>query len=110
MKHWVEGIWTRSPSEGLRWRLLESDTRELCTRWLPDGPEEDQPLDRGGWTEDEFRDATGFSYGVLWCRATEGWLGEITGADIDRARTKLDTVPPSRPRARTLPRYHFVAA
>jgi len=108
--HWVEVVWTREPGEALIWRLVESDTGELCRRWLPSEDFEAVPLDAGGWPRDEYHDAIGFSYGVLWCRAAEGLLGELTCDDIDRARSKLDTAPPSRPRARTKPSYRFEAA
>jgi hypothetical protein len=110
MTNWTEIVWTREPGQEVIWRLIESSTGELCRSWLPGRPAEPLPLDRGGWSRDEYLDAVGFSYGVLWARATEGFLPGLTGADIDRVRATLDAQPPSRPRARTKPLYHFAAA
>jgi hypothetical protein len=86
MEHWIH-----VQEVAGRLRLVESYDDSPCGRWLP-SEAAGEPIDKGGWRPAEAEDARTFALGVLWVRASAGFLSDFVTGDIDRARQKLDFV------------------
>ena len=102
--HWISINFELADDLTDRWRLVESDTRQLVMKWLPTDPlEDDGPVDGGGWMPRQFPDAIGFGLAILWYRAAAGYLDGITTADIDERRHRNMVSPGRPPRPGTRP-------